>query len=189
MDGRIAPACRGGSFLGLVLLSIFALGAKSFAAEFSQFARWTGPAPAFALEDSAGAKRRLEPGPDGIVIVHFFATWCEPCREELPALSHMARQAGPSVRVIAISVAEPDMRVRRFVSTTDIDFPILLDRDRATARAWRVSVLPTSFVLDGRLAPHLVAERSVDWDGVAPDELARTINTSAFTQHTGRKQQ
>ena len=70
------------------------------------------------------------------------------------------------MQVIAISVAEPEMRVRRFLAAKAPGFPVLLDGDRAVARAWGVSTLPTSFVLDASLKPLLAAEEGVDWDKV-----------------------
>lgn len=182
MACRTAPAWRGSIVQGLVSLTIFVFAGGAAQADSTQLRPWTGPAPGFSLADSQGAARRIEANPGGITLVHFFATWCEPCRDELPALSRLARRAGAAARVIAISVAEPDMRVRRFLATMQTDFPVLLDPDRATARAWGVSVLPTSFVLDGDLSPRFVAEESVRWDAIEPADLAKPVNKSASAQ-------
>lgn len=182
MACRTAPAWRGSIVQSLVFLALFALPGGVAKADSAQLKPWTGPAPAFALANSQGATGGIQPNPAGITVVHFFATWCEPCREELPALSRLAHRAGAAARVIAISVAEPEMRVRRFLATTQTDFPILLDPDRATARAWGVSVLPTSYVLDAALAPRLAAEESVAWDQVEPHLLATTFKASATAQ-------
>ena len=85
-----------------------------------------------------------------VVLVHFFATWCEPCREELPALRRLVERAvRQPVTVLAISVAEVPMRAcARFIESTPVNFPVLLDQDRAVAKAWDVYTLPTTFVLD-----------------------------------------
>ena len=178
MIDRIAPACRG-VLVMVPFLALLAFGDAAARAEPAQLKSWDGPAPAFALADSQGALHALSTEPSAITILHFFATWCEPCREEFPALSRLVRRVGPSVRVIAISVAEPDLRVRRFLKTFAPEFPVVLDRDRATARAWNVSVLPTSFVLDGAPKPRLATETSVDWDRFEPRDLLRTENKSA----------
>ena len=92
------------------------------------------------------------------MLVHFFATWCEPCREELPALVAWPRAPASTVTVLAIAVADVDPRVQRFFATMPVDFPVLLDRDRAVAKAWNVTTLPTTFVLDAELQPKLVVE-------------------------------
>ncbi len=106
-----------------------------------------------------------------VVLVHVFATWCEPCREELPALSRLAERYAGRLTVIGIDVGEVDVRVRRFFAELPVSFPILLDRDRAVSRAWSVSALPTTFVLDRALVPRLRAVGDVAWD--APDTEAR----------------
>lgn len=182
MACRTAPAWRGSIAQSLVFLALFALSGGAATADFAKLKPWTGPAPAFTLADSQGVTNRLAANQRGIIVVHFFATWCEPCRDELPALTRLSRRAGAATRVVAISVAEPAPRVQRFLASTPTDFPVLLDPDRATARAWGVSVLPTSFVLDAALAPRLAAEESVAWDEIEPHLLATTFEASATAQ-------
>ncbi len=102
-----------------------------------------------------------------------------PGREELPALNRLAARGKGSVKVLAISVAEVDPRVRRFLDTMPLDFPVLMDRDRAVAKAWNVSTLPTTFVLDGDLHPRLVVETDFAWDSVDPAKLADRLAVDA----------
>jgi peroxiredoxin len=97
--------------------------------------------------------------------VHFFATWCEPCREELPALRRLVQRTDPNeFSALAISVAEPDSRVRTFIENLPVNFPVLLDRDRSVAKSWGVYALPTTFILDRELKPRLFVETDYDWD-------------------------
>lgn len=148
--------------------------AGSAATEFKHWTGkpWTGTTrPSFELTDSAGVKFSLQGARGRIVLVHFFATWCEPCREELPALNRLAARGKGNVTVLAISVAEVDPRVRRFLETMPLGVPVLLDRDRAVAKAWDVSTLPTTFVLDAKLRPRLVVETDFAWDDVDPAKL------------------
>jgi peroxiredoxin len=146
----------------------------------AELQRWTaGAQPAFSLPNTTGANVALEAARGHVVLVHFFATWCEPCREELPALNRLAARAGGNVKVLAIAVADADQRVQRFFETTPVDFPVLLDRDRAVAKAWNVATLPTTFVLDAGLRPRFVVETDYAWDTIDPKELTSASATGA----------
>jgi len=127
---------------------------------------WTGgEKPAFHLDDLN--KRALSLGAHAgqVVLVHFFATWCEPCIVEFPALRRLMERADPAdLRVLAISVGEVDARVRNFADRMEINFPVLLDRDRSVAKAWGVHALPTTYILGRDLTPRYFIERDYDWD-------------------------
>jgi peroxiredoxin len=141
-------------------------------AEAAELQRWSaGAQPVFSLPNTTGGNVTLEAARGHVVLVHFFATWCEPCREELPALNRLAMRAGDTVKVLAIAVADADQRVQRFLAATPVDFPVLLDRDRAVAKAWTVTTLPTTFVLDASLQPRLVVESDFARDTIDPGEL------------------
>lgn len=149
-----------------------------------------GDQPTFTLPDTNGADAVLASERGRIVLVHFFATWCEPCREELPALNRLTARADGKLKVLAISVAEVDQRVRRFIESTPVNFPVLLDRERATAKAWGVTTLPTTFVLDANLRPKLVVEADFNWDRIDPaaltDLLTGDVGDSALFVNTNK---
>lgn len=130
----------------------------------------------FRLDDLAGTQHDLGKTNANVVLVHFFATWCEPCREELPALQRLIERSGVSdLAVLVVSVGEPDDRVRRFFASMQLSFPVLLDRERQVAKAWRVETLPTTFVLNRKLEPRLMVEGEFAWDGIKLQELSDTI--------------
>ncbi|HWM49098.1 MAG TPA: TlpA disulfide reductase family protein [Xanthobacteraceae bacterium] len=138
-----------------------------------------GALPNFTLPAADGRDIALETGRGRVVLVHFFATWCEPCQDELPALRRFAqRAASDPIVVMAISVAEVDLRVRRFLETMPLNFPVLLDRDRAVAKAWNISALPSTVILDRTLAPRLVAQTDVAWDRIDPRALVDTLGAA-----------
>ncbi len=144
-----------------------------------------GPKPAFVLDDLAGASVKLDTQRGGLVLVHFFATWCEPCREELSALRRLVeRSAAAPVSVLAISVGEVDARVRRFMETMPVNFPVLLDGDRAVARSWDAYALPTTYVLDPELTPRLVSNGEFAWDQLTIGEL-RAMTAATPGKQTG----
>jgi thiol-disulfide isomerase/thioredoxin len=134
--------------------------------------------PTFTLPDLAGRPLKLEEQRGRVVLVHFFATWCEPCREELSSLARLVQgPRGTRIAVVAVNVAEVPVRVRRFFDGTPVSFPVVLDADRTVTRAWGVGILPTTFVLDHALQPRLFVEGDLDWP--RPDILAALDSVSA----------
>jgi peroxiredoxin len=120
--------------------------------------------PSFSLPSLDGPARELVQLRGQVVLLHFFATWCEPCRAEMASLRALqSRLEGAAFAIVPISVAEADGAVRRFFAGESLPFAILLDRDRAVARAWNVQTLPSTVVLDRALKPRFIAEGDVDW--------------------------
>ena len=120
--------------------------------------------PSFALPALEGGAQDLARHRGQVVLVHFFATWCEPCRPEMARLRELQhRLDGQPVAIVAVSVAETDGAVRRFFATDPMPFPILLDRDRAVAKAWSVQTLPSTIVLDHHMKARFAAQGDVDW--------------------------
>jgi len=122
------------------------------------------PRSMFVLPTLDGPSQELAGLRGRVVLVHFFATWCEPCRAEMASLSEIqSRLVKEPFAVLPISVAEADGAVRRFFAGETLPFPILLDRDRSVAKAWNIQMLPSTVVLDRDLKPRLMAEGDVDW--------------------------
>ena len=134
-------------------------------AQGQQLKPWGGGAtPALALRDLEGRPHRLEDYRGKVVLINFWATWCEPCREEMPSMNRLrASLAGRPFEVLAVNLAESEPRIRRFMEQVPLDFPVLLDRDSSAAKAWKARLLPASFLVgpDGRIAYSQVGE--LDW--------------------------
>jgi thiol-disulfide isomerase/thioredoxin len=114
------------------------------------------------LRDLAGRPAPLREQSGRVVLVHVFATWCEPCREELPRLAELT--SGPDgPGLYAVSLAEPPQRVERFLERLDLSIPAMLDGDRAFSRRLGVGVLPSTLVLAPGLVPVGFVEGDVDW--------------------------
>jgi thiol-disulfide isomerase/thioredoxin len=126
---------------------------------------WSGEEKhSFLLDDLHGNPRDLQSFAGKVVLVHFFATWCEPCVSEMALLQRLATTTrGKPLAILAVDVAEVDLRVRTFFTKQPVDFTVLLDRDRSASKSWDVSALPTTFVLDTNLAPRLFIEGNLDW--------------------------
>jgi peroxiredoxin len=155
------------------------------AAERAAFKVVLEPRPGFVLRAVGGSDVTLEAQRGRTVLLHFFATWCEPCREELPALGRLAvRGERDGVTVLAISVAEVLPRVQRFLEATPVNFPVLLDADRAVTKAWKISTLPSTVILDTDLVPRLLVEQDVAWDKFATTDLLAMMHASRQLNQT-----
>jgi thiol-disulfide isomerase/thioredoxin len=126
---------------------------------------WKGGAtPPLALEDLAGKKHDLADYRGKVVLVNFWATWCEPCRAEMPSMNRLRTSLkGQPFEVLAVNLAEPLSRVEKYLDTLPLGFPILRDRDSAASKTWKAKMLPASYLIgrDGRI--RYVAYGEVDW--------------------------
>jgi peroxiredoxin len=126
---------------------------------------WTGgPPPPLALKDLDGRQHRLVDYRGKVVLINFWATWCGPCREEMPSIQELKNKlAGRPFVVLAVNLDEPESRIRKFLTQMKLDFPILLDPDRKVAKGWNARILPATFIVgpDGRVRYSLVGE--INW--------------------------
>jgi thiol-disulfide isomerase/thioredoxin len=106
--------------------------------------------PAFRLKDLSGKEWTLQALLGKVVAIDFWATWCAPCREEMPALTKVATEmAARGVVVLGIDAHEPEETLRAWVGQNPLGFPVLLG-DEATIRAYLVDAYPTLVVIDRR---------------------------------------
>lgn len=144
-----------------VLLLLCAL---ALPADAQELKRWTGPTPPLELVDLEGKRHRLADYRGSTVVVNFWATWCVPCRDEMPSLERLrASLEGKRFMVLAVNLAEPDSRVRKFLDAMPLGFPILMDRDAGVAKAWQARLLPATYVIgpDGAIRYRHLGE--LDW--------------------------
>jgi len=111
------------------------------------FPRLGGVAPDFEWATPAGSVRRLTELRGRTVVVNFWATWCEPCREEMPALDRVA-QADPALAVLALDLDESADKIDAFIESYRIlKVEPILDAGKKMATRYAVVALPTTFFI------------------------------------------
>ena len=127
------------------------------------------PKPAYALRlnDLQDRPHDLAQLKGRVVLVNFWATWCPPCRREMPSLERLSQQLrNEPFSVLAVNVGENAEMIDLFTSQleTRLTFPIVLDRRSRTMQAWKVAGLPTTFLVDkqGRIVAGAIGGREFD---------------------------
>jgi thiol-disulfide isomerase/thioredoxin len=124
-------------------------------------------APAFQLEDMDGEKYSLESYRGKVVLLNFWATWCPPCRREIPSMEalHQAFK-DEAFAILAINEWETEDHVFAFMGQLPVEpgFPILFDLDSEVAQSFGVMGLPTTLLLDtqGKIVYRAVGGRDFD---------------------------
>lgn len=129
------------------------------------------PAPSLKLADLDGKTHDLTTLKGKVVVVNFWATWCPPCRREMPSLERLRQRLGAQgLEVVAVDVGEDADTVFSFTGQLDPapGFPLLLDKDSSAMQRWKVRGLPTTFVVDGagRVIYRAVGGREFDHDAI-----------------------
>jgi thiol-disulfide isomerase/thioredoxin len=125
------------------------------------------PAPALKLKDLDGKTLDLAQLKGKVVLINFWATWCPPCRREMPSMERLSQAfKGQPLVVLAVDVGEDPDTIDAFTSQLDTmpTFPILLDTRSHAMRAWKVAGLPTTFLVDkqGRIVASAIGGREFD---------------------------
>lgn len=140
------------------------------------------PAPAIAFRDAEGRDLTLADFRGRLAVINFWATWCAPCVEEMPALDRLhAGLKAERIEVVAISVDRGGLRqVAPFFAAHDLrNLPVYVDPAGASMRAFAVRGLPTTVVVDGEGRERGRLEGAAAWDSPAARQLLRAIRGPA----------
>ena len=114
------------------------------------------PARKFILRNLQGNLEGIDDYKDKVIIVNFWATWCAPCLEEMPAFEKLYRRyRSQGLTVLAVSLDKGDSsKVKKFVDTNSLTFPVLLDLDGIAEKLYPSFTIPFTYVIDkkGRVA-------------------------------------
>jgi peroxiredoxin len=122
-------------------------------------------APDFALPDLDGQQHRLSDYHGQVLIINFWATWCPPCRAEMPSMQRAwEKLQQEDIVMLGIDVGEDEETIFVFTANYPVEFPLLMDRDSKVIEEWPVRGLPTTFVVDpeGRIVYRAIGGRK--WD-------------------------
>ena len=124
------------------------------------------PLPDIQFVDETGRAHRLSAWRGDIVLLNVWASWCAPCREEMPALARlMHRAAGSGIRVVTLSIDKAGKDAREFLQTLNADnLPLLLDSKHLAIKQLDVDGAPTSLLIDRRGRELGRITGTIDWN-------------------------
>jgi thiol-disulfide isomerase/thioredoxin len=160
------------TLLGTVLFAAFVTSAGA-----GELKAWSGGAtPPLALRDPQGKEHKLADYRGRVVVINFWATWCDPCREEMPSMQRLQdKLAGKPFSILAVDFGEAAPRINDFLKKVPVRFTVLMDRDTAAATAWKVKVLPTTLVLDPEQRIRYSVIGDLEWDSPAVEGAIRKL--------------
>jgi peroxiredoxin len=170
-----------GIVLGVVLLLAAVLGAGvHFLGDelFPVSVGSTAPPIEGVTLDGTKRERSLADYKGKVVLLNVWATWCEPCRVEMPSIEKLYREFGPhGLAVVAISVDDPgaEDRIRDYAKELGLTFEILHDPRQVTTRNYQITGYPETFVIarDGTIRKKLIG--ASDWSSEANRALVREL--------------
>ena len=155
-------------FLLVVLWCMVLLGS----AQARELQPYKGDAtPPLVLKDLNGKSVNLKDYRGRVVLINFWATWCPPCRAEMPSMQRLKeKMAGKPFAILAVDMGETQDVVRAYIREIKTDFTVLLDKDGHALKAWKVFAFPTSYVVDAQGKIRYGLFGATEWDEVGTVE-------------------
>jgi len=117
-------------------------------ASFAWAATLTGPAPGFTLQSRDGQQVSLASLKGNVVMVNFWATWCVPCRQEMPHLQAIyERYNSLGFEIVAVNVEDNPEGARKWLEETPVTFPVLFDPKNEVSKMYKVVTMPTTVLV------------------------------------------
>jgi len=134
------------------------------------------PAPPFTLTDTEGKRWSLAELRGKVLFVNFWATWCPPCRGEMPSMEALNRSMqGKPFQMLTILVNDDPALARNFVASLGGTFPVLVSPDDAVGKAYGITGVPETFIIDGE---GLLREKHIgprDWNSEEAKAMLRSL--------------
>jgi peroxiredoxin len=108
-----------------------------------------GTAPDFSLPDASGGSVALADFKGQVVLINFWASWCGPCRQEMPLLDELSTRYAPlGFTMLGVNVEEDSSAANGFLSGTPVSFPVLYDRENTVSKLYDVIAMPSTVIVD-----------------------------------------
>ena len=131
-------------------------------------------APDFELPDLDGNTVRFADHKGKVVLINFWATWCPPCRAEIPSMERAwSKLKEGDVAMLALHVGGESDKIWAFLADFNVTFPVLIDKSSKVSKEWQTIGLPTTYIADGQGRKALRAIGGREWDH--PDLLASVL--------------
>lgn len=135
--------------------------------------------PSLKLESLKGEALDLESLKGTVVLVQFWATYCTPCRVEMPSMNKLIKKLEDSktpFKILAVNMGETKEEVQKFVDEVKPEFTILMDTTGEKTQAWNVFAAPSNFLIDPQGKIRYTLYGGVEWDS---EEITKTIQDLA----------
>ena len=107
------------------------------------------PAPDFALKSSTGVNLRLSEYRGDVVMINFWATWCGPCRQEMPLLEELyGRYQRVGFNLLGVNIDDDSGRAMRMAEELGVSFPVLFDARKEVSKLYEVEAMPVTVLVD-----------------------------------------
>ena len=109
----------------------------------------SGAAPDFTLKSNSGKNLRLSEYRGEVVLINFWASWCGPCRQEMPLLNELHKRYEPlGFTVLGVNVEENSSAARKLLKDMPVSFPVLFDEQSTVSREYDVVAMPSTVLVD-----------------------------------------
>lgn len=159
-----------------LILGLFALTADAASGQLKPY-KGGLHSPAFTLTDVQGQTHKLSDYQGNVVLLQFWATYCTPCRKEMPTMNNLIKKMdGKPFKILTINMAEDQQSVQQFLDQVPVDFPVLMDSDGQVLGQWKVFAAPANFILDKQGNILYTLYGAIDWDS---DDMVKTMSALA----------
>jgi thiol-disulfide isomerase/thioredoxin len=130
----------------------------------------------FELEDLSGTKAKLSSFTGKVVLLNFWATWCPPCRAEIPSMQQLYDKLSRiGFEIVAVNLQESKATVSTFAGTNKMTFRILFDTTGEVGSTYGASAIPTTYVIDRKGYAVAGIQGSMEWNTAAVEQYIRAL--------------